>query len=315
MKRLVAALLGGIVVATALCFWRTPILDLWNSLRAEVRTALISGVATVTAASIAATMVVWQIGKQAQNAIRQSSHSERIKLKLQLYNEISEVVRLAGRRELDFSSYISKFAIEAMYYQAAVDAGLKGRVPSARAPVMMEVKNNFRIQAAELLHVIEEWEIIDPRLNIFKTAFNVAVHDVEQSFQSYLSAVMHVYPVEFPDGHPNKGELAPWQPPSPGRLQDIKALGEHVWDKLLTFGSYLFDFRVEIQNLLMQDLFDNRATPRVPIDPKYVVVTLENAAELERVFAQSPWGLEKARHDKANLEKLQTSGMRADATR
>jgi hypothetical protein len=62
-----------------------------------------------------------------------------------------------------------------------------------------------------------------------------------------------------------------------------------------------------MQNLLLQELFEHRVPPRQPIDPKYVVVTLDRATTLERVFANSPWGLEKARHDKANREKLENA--------
>ena len=71
----------------------------------KVLAAMIGAIATVVAGVIGALVVVWQIGRQARDAIRQTRHNETLKLKLKVYEEIIATCRSASDAVVNLSSY------------------------------------------------------------------------------------------------------------------------------------------------------------------------------------------------------------------
>ncbi len=64
----------------------------------------------------------------------------------------------------------------------------------------------------------------------------------------------------------------------------------------MNLGCYIHDFQVEMQNLLLGELFKQKLPPREPIDPNLVVVQFERYKELAEYFErETAWGRGKAR--------------------
>jgi hypothetical protein len=73
--------------------------------------------------------------------------------------------------------------------------------------------------------------------------------------------------------------------------------------------SYAEDFLVELQNILLGDLFGYSVSHRAPIDPNSRVVSLANFDELEGWFNNStPWGRHCAKVVKETRQRLSQDG-------
>ncbi len=70
-------------------------------------------------------------------------------------------------------------------------------------------------------------------------------------------------------------------------------------DALDTLSMYVTDFQVEMQNLLLADLFGHKADHRKPIDPRKFVVRLDQRdALMQRFQDDTDWGrLEQASNE------------------
>jgi len=268
---------------------------LWDGLPIQLQTAVASVVATIVTGSFGAVFVIWQIGRQARNAIRQGQHNETLKLKLKIYEDIIAICRDASAAESDLSTYIRLFESAVSACRQQKRGSLPWSIPDARVPALIKKNHEASMKAIEIIMQTERWEIIDPRIGIFRTAINVANYDILNAFQRYFNAALRMMPHEMPSG-PTPGSLFPWQPPSDQDTAELETLGREFLESLSTLGSYIYDFQVEMQNLLLGELFKRQLPPRQPIDPRFVVVRLDRCNELAAYFEnETAWGHNKTR--------------------
>jgi len=69
----------------------------------------------------------------------------------------------------------------------------------------------------EFILFVEQWGIIDRRLEVFKIAFNVALFDVDQVWSIYSPLAMRTMPAQ----HPQTGQVMPWDVPPPDALETV----------------------------------------------------------------------------------------------
>ena len=137
-----------------------------------------------------------------------------------------------------------------------------------------------------------------------------ALHDYREAQTAYFRLVMHWTPADKPTS--SNGETYPWTPPDANAFESIRTLGASLTDTLSTFGSYIYDMQIEMQNLLLGDLFPYRVPLRQPLDPKYVVVRLDRSDELKAYFeTQTPYGKRNIEIGKS-LDAGSESGKRRD---
>lgn len=73
---------------------------------------------------------------------------------------------------------------------------------------------------------------------------------------------------------------------------------------------YAEDFLVELQNILLGDLFGNAVSHRAPIDPNSKVVSLANFNELNLWFNNStPWGRHCAALEEETRQRFGQDGI------
>ena len=150
---------------------------------------------------------------------------------------------------------------------------------------------------ADLLIVIERWEIAEPRLFLFRAAMNSAAHNLSTTAQQLTAIAINV-------GHSRINAAREMQPG--GELQELPPFDGTQVDalefgvaQLLRAGSeaggYVHDTRIELQNLLLADIFKHKVLTRKPLDPSIIPLTLERAVELEDYFVNwSPWAIHTA---------------------
>lgn len=268
----------------------SDVLALWQEFPIELQGSFINAAATILTGTLAAFLVLYQIGRQARHALNQNRHNETLKLKLQMYKEIVALCEAAGLHELDLSSFVQKFSMEVSNSKIMRNLGIPLTVPSARIPTLLKLKEGVDYGQIELIRFIERWIIIDPRLKVFQSAFNAAKFDIDQNFIKYFERSLRVFPQEI-ETAPGQLQLFPWQIPDDVTWGEFVRLQGILVDSLSELSCYVFDFQVELQNLFVGELFDNQVPVREPIDPKHIVVTLAKHKALASYFdAESPWG-------------------------
>ncbi len=84
--------------------------------------------------------------------------------------------------------------------------------------------------------------------------------------------------------------------PSEAQLQKLDELVGIYKNAAEVLGWYLYDLNVELQNIFLSKLFNNKAPRRQPLDPKAIVVSTEPAAieRLRKYFEEdTDWGRHK----------------------
>jgi hypothetical protein len=245
--------------------------------------------ATVLSLTIGFFVVVYQIGRQAQNALKQSRENEAIKLKLEVYKDITGVSREALDAIGDLSSFVRQFH-SALLLAQQTQRDLGGYVvPSSFDPsLLIEKKSKLSSSNIRVIAITETWQIIDQRMDIFRTAIASAFYDLDEAYQHYFNAAYRAMPIASP-----KDDA--WRLPAVDTLRQIELQGDILISNLMTLQSYIFDFLSEMQTLLVGQMFDHAIPPRVPIDSSSVVVCLDRYAELSTYFRQETnWGRNQA---------------------
>lgn len=263
----------------------------WNALEPGVRPALVSACATILAATIGALVVARQIRTQSANAIRQNKHNEALKLKMKVYDEIINVCAKCQDADSSLTNFIRSVFNDVSISQKQQLAGRPFRITEHRFPHYLELQKSLDSSAVEMVFLTERWQIIDPRIEVFRTAFNVAMHDIRETSWRYWNTLMPLLPVDRRDA---PGQQFNWEPPNEKQLETLEKFGSSFIKAIDLLGSFTYDFQIEMQNLLVGDLFGKTVPARIPIDPQYPVVTLNNHATLETYFAKNTsWGQNK----------------------
>jgi hypothetical protein len=283
---------------------------LYDFLPYSIRGPVISGMATIVVAFTGVGFAVWQLERQAQNIIRGNRFTETTKRKQEIYKEILSACSAANRAQSEFGSYITSFEFDLRIAQTMASMGQIPNQPRARIDEFVSRSSALTDATVKLMGTIEQWEIIDLRMDVFRIAFSSALRDLSDEFSEYLKVILSVMPrnatqSNAPSSTFNSVPL-PWHLPPAEKLEDVITRARSLSDKSLNLGSYISDFQVEMQNLLLADLFNNQIPPRKPIDPSLKVITLNRRDELKAFFeTKSAWGRSKTAAEtraKDNLE-------------
>lgn len=259
----------------------------WACLGPEIQAALIAAAATVVVAFFGFGGLILQMQSQSRQSREAIAENERRKLKAEMYNDAVEVTRNLVDAAIELSTRLRTTATELNLAAQADSVGLGYQVPRGRYPEFIALYQTFSDAALRFVYLIENRRIVDPRILIFRTAMNAALHDCrEQMFFKFSINVAPLLPVENA-----AGELYPYKAPAP---ESAKAAGENCeqfCESLMDVISYTEDFLVELQNHLLGDLFARNVAHRKPLDPNSQVITLDRAEELEEWFSKhTAWG-------------------------
>jgi hypothetical protein len=279
----------------------------WFALPDEVKGAIIGAGATILAASLGAFAVVHQIGRQARHAIDQAKLNERIRLKLSIYEGLAEVCKRVTDGSVALPSALHRVTLELRAARTFQNLGRAIPIPLARPVPLLDKLSVLSDASVDFIRLIEKWEIIDPRIKIFQTAMNVAMHDVREAMhQGYFNNIMGLLPVDLP-----QGGVIPWGPPNEAAMAKIEELAGVVENACSLASCVSDDFLRAMQVALVGDLFEGRPEIRNPMDPRFRTVTLEDHVKLNTYYeTETAWGRTKARAEedaRATLEARATA--------
>lgn len=254
---------------------------------------IIEGACTIVAAGLGAAVVMHQVRAQANQSRSQAAMSERLKLNLRIYDDISAVVQA-------ISSASVKLVVTTHSIESQLNlAGSQGP-PEARYPVIAGMVSDLNYAIADALDVVQRWLIIDPRIDVFHDAFNVAGEALRDAFFSHLAQpLIHALPMDVP-GAP------PWTAPSP-QLRAAVDQGLTLTRAAANEAAmYAGDFQTAMQNLLLAELGSGRVPTREPIDPRFAAVSLEKREEMRRYFSEATlFGQRKRQAEQAAREAME----------
>ena len=195
-----------------------------------------------------------------------------------------------------------QFSFVAVWNDKSKYAGYEP-APPIDALEMSKLNSEAHYKAADLLCLIENWTVIDPRVRIFHTAVNVALHEMRKSWDElspYLYRTSAVFGIAPNPAYRHPGYHENWS-------GFDTVLANYSADVML-LDCCVSDLRTEMQNALLGPLFKNRTPQRKPLDPRYRVVSLNRHKELERYYLEhSSWGTEMNRFNKETADKLAES--------
>jgi hypothetical protein len=258
------------------------VIDFWNHFDIATRGALIGAIATAAASFLALLGVGWQIARQAKIAIEQNRDSERLKLKLSIYETITLKSQEALNSSNSFQGYMNVFNAQARVAHGAIAGGEDYLVPAADVMVLIQKKVAATQKMTELRQLISRWMIVDPRLDLFALGLEVASNDLDWAYEKYQKLAFLIMPA--PHNAGASAEFVKWQPPSDEAIRLLDVVSKEMQDAWLTQLAFVQDFQLEMQNLLLKDLFNRRLPPRTPDDPKAIVLRMDFYDELKALL-------------------------------
>ena len=237
-------------------------------------------------------IVVYQLGKQRRNELTVQKENHREQFRIQIYQEFSKLLGIAVEKNSHSKMYAFNLPMHVHNYR---DQNKKGFSPAPLRERVMEFnKRHFDSLRSDndLISLIERYQIVDPKLDIFLTAISVAHYDMTETFNALFPFLFEILPHEIP--LPNGSyHLVNVISPSDEQVSELEKFIDAYVAASDETGCYLYDLNVELQNTLLIGLFPNKAPRRVPLDPKFKVISTEpNEMEnLRKYFEEeTDWG-------------------------
>jgi hypothetical protein len=288
---------AGAIIATAAaaCGLGGYIIAQWPAINATIKPAIISGTFTIVAAMGGALVVFWQLRKQAENTARANRHTEALKLKKEVYEEMASLCRKGSDSAAKLYHYVQRFAGDVGLLREVYSDEEKfppELVPKQRYQVVKDLQNDLIVKVSRIIRAIQRWKIINPKVGLFEYALHSVMHDLQAATKQYHLKTMAILP--FSDDMPLK--MAFKLPNEAG----MAALFAHSDDVLRTVGrvqQWIADMQVAFQNELLGELFESQVKTREDPDPTddilapFKVLRLDRYDELVSHFKNdTEWG-------------------------
>ena len=255
---------------------------------------------TLAGIVIAALIVVWQMGRQHRNSLKLQKENKRAELRADIYAKLLDGINLAGNAEVSASTYVRMLPQSLRSYRYQLNLGIQPSPVKERAPELSHQNGEMHMSVVRLIEIFESYTIAIPEFGVFQDALNSAMHDLNEAFMPLHQEALRILPLELAvdrnsDGTAGGQTEIPMHVPLPLSDQQFEALDRLVESYLHAvqcIDCFIHDLRVEAQNLLLSDLYPQQQAPRrKPLDPRFKVITAENAEELRAYFRnETPWG-------------------------
>lgn len=262
---------------------------IWVTGGRDVHAAVVSGVFTILAAAGAAYIAFWQLRRQLENAAANNLHAEKLKLKKQIYEEMADAIREALDAARAMERYIVGSYREAWQHKELYINDVYDMAPPVehRYTEVVDRETALFEKVNEIVRLLSRWEVIDPRIRLFKMAMSAALHEVRESMKTYNRRTLGVLPLD-DASHENVG----WKPPSEKTLEELSDTTDILRVGIDYVRYWVLDLQSAMQTALLGELFNTRVKPRMeqPDHPARVL-TLEDEEELVRyLLEETSWG-------------------------
>lgn len=240
---------------------------------------------------IAALMIVYQLGRQHANETKRQAENFKGQLRLQIYQEFDAKLSLASDTAGAAGMYAMTSHTHSVIFGKQVAQGISPSPIPDRALHFLDRQSAAAGAAIEVIFLVEKYYIVHPDLDIFRTALSAALHDVGLAFHRLFNFMLTNFPVDAVNK--SGGEVQNVKVLSETEVQELHLLASAYQNATMDLDCYLMDMRVELQTLLLSNLFPNTVPRRHPADPSRKVISLDPAKvkNLRQYFSKNTdWG-------------------------
>ncbi|PKG59209.1 hypothetical protein [Shewanella sp. GutDb-MelDb] len=231
---------------------------------------------TILGFIVAALIVIFQLNKQHKSSMEVQNKNKVEELKLQIYHDFDEKLNNLSDASIKAGNYLNQLPENLALYHKQV---YNNEVPidiKQRPDEFLLVLNYLLSKILQVILLIEKYEVVEPRLKIFQSAFNSVHHNLMEFYKDLFLALIAVLPKNVKPEDIDKFGCSVISPLaiSSDDFVILKQLCSKFSNAVSEVGEYQYDLRVESQNLFLGDLFGNTVPSREPIDPKCKVVKI-----------------------------------------
>lgn len=255
---------------------------------------------------VGAVMILYQLGRQHKNELALQKENFREKLRLKIYQEFSTVLQKASKNAINAGMYAFHIPISLKNYLYQLNIGLSPAPIRQRVIEFSKLHNRSEQGVIKLIRLFEKYEVISPELNIFKLALNVASHDMREANTQLHTLLLQILPMDIalPNGtHQVMNVIRP----TDAQLQQLEKFVSKYKKAEDDLCGYLYDLNVELQNIFLSKLFNNKVQRRQPLDPQIKVISTEpsEVQKLHKYFEEeTDWGRRKRQAEQAVMKRL-----------
>ena len=222
---------------------------IFGSVGPDIRPNVVSGLFTLAAAAVAATVVFWQLRKQAENAAKSNQQNEALKLKKEIYEEVWKRIDQARAALNALSVHLTGVQDVAVRFLEH-DAQMPGA--SLDRPTFDASSRAANTACLELIRIADTWMVADARLRIFSLSFNELYEHGKYIALDYRSDTA------IPLGNHDVVGVSfrsPSENPEAEALDDLIFLIARWLDVIDMWESCIDDYQRAMQQVLLSDLF------------------------------------------------------------
>ena len=262
---------------------------------------------------VSATIIIWQIRKQHKNNYDLQRENHREKIKLEIYSEYKETISKASDKVGSAGNKARSILTHFDIYVRQISKGIKPLPINDREIDFRDLHFAAIDSITTLISLLEEYEIINPDIKIFKTAFSCASYEMSEALFPFQAVLIDFLPcdVSIQDREKVGTDILIPKAPSQNDFKRIKAAAEKYIDTALETNCYILDLAKEAQKIFLGNLFPNHLLPRKPLGPKYIVISTEpeNVKMLNKYFfEETEWSkITKKAEDEARHKIIKSN--------
>lgn len=241
---------------------------------------------------VGASLIVWQMNRQHKSNFELQKTNHKDSIRLQLYEQIALDIGDAMKKYRD-AHVVTTQAY--MQYRNCLIVSMFKRIRVSYNE-LSDAQFAFLHSITHLMCKLEEYEIIDSNLSIFRLAFTSAHYNVQEAFFAFQRLIFDYMRFDLPSDRQEEMGTDVLHPKAPSEddLDQIEKAYNVYEAAVIEAYCYISDLSREAQNTLLGGLFDKCIPPRKPKDKNLVVVTTDPSEreKLRKYFEDdSPFGI------------------------
>jgi len=230
-------------------------------------------------------MVIYRMERHHKDnyLLQLSNHKEELKLKV--YKEISEYVSCAMQKYTENQSIINSVMRQYNNCVICQDANSNPHPKIyTKYTELSGAHSDMSRSLTQLMCKLEEYEIVDKNIKIFRIALASAVELIQEAYFEFQRHIFDYLPCDVSKERQEQlgVNIKHVETPAQEDLEAIEQSFNCYAEANLEGYCFVSDLSREAQNVLLGNLFNNQVPPREPSDSNYVVVTTK-PEEMERL--------------------------------
>lgn len=245
-------------------------------------------IAAIFGAFIGARTVRWQIGRQHRDNLELERQSMREKLRLEIYKEISEKIKISSTLLVKSTTYIigipMAFTTRLTQKTTFKDFHFEPPPVEHRADTIAKKYSDASNLIIDMIQILEQFEIAIPNFTEFRRALTKKSDLIRDEFFKFQVEAIKFLPQDVPEDQVQKvgSKIIVPKLPDEKQIKTLERLAQNYQNACIGFLGVIKDLSIESPNNLLGSLFDYKLPPRKPGDPNVQVISTDTEKITER---------------------------------